>query len=99
MDIGAFIAGLEYASNQDAMIIGKPSQDFFDAVLNDMQLQAEEVVMIGDDIDSDIGGAQAAGIRGALVKTGKYRAAYTEASAIKPDFIIDSVVDLPKLLD
>ncbi len=97
MDIGAFIAGLEYASNTEAMIIGKPSLDFFKAALDDMQLNANEVLMIGDDIDSDIGGAQAADIKAALVRTGKYRKAYTEASAIKPDITLDSIADLPKV--
>lgn len=98
MDIGAFIAGLEYASNSEAMLIGKPSTNFFHAVLTDMRLKANEVLMIGDDIDSDIGGAQQSNLNGILVRTGKYRQAYTEASTIKPDFIIDSIADLPKLL-
>lgn len=98
MDIGAFIAGLEYASNTNAMIIGKPSPDFFNAVLADMQLKTDEVVMIGDDIDSDIGGAQNLRIKGVLVRTGKYRQAYTESSPIKPDVIIDSIAELPNLM-
>lgn len=99
MDIGAFIAGLEYASNTEAMIIGKPSKDFFNTVLTDMRLHADQVLMVGDDIDSDIGGAHAVGIKGALVRTGKYRQTYTESSQIKPDAIIDSIADLPKLLN
>ena len=98
MDIGAFIQGLEYASNTQAMIIGKPSVDFFNAVLDDMQLNNTEALMIGDDIDSDVGGAQATGLGGVLVRTGKYREAYAMASPIKPDAILDSVADLPKLL-
>jgi len=99
MDIGAFIAGLEYASNSKAMIIGKPSPDFFNAVLTDMGLTPAEVLMIGDDIDSDIGGAQQIGIKGILVRTGKFREAYTASSPIKPDAIIDSIADLPNLLE
>jgi HAD superfamily hydrolase (TIGR01458 family) len=98
MDIGAFITGLEYASNQQAMIIGKPSADFFQAVLADMQLPTDKVVMVGDDIDSDVAGAQATGIQGVLVRTGKYRKGYAEASTIKPDAIIDSIADLPYLV-
>ena len=54
--------------------------------------------MIGDDIDSDVGGAQKAGLKAVLVRTGKYRKAYAEASAIKPDYMIDSVADLPAML-
>jgi HAD superfamily hydrolase (TIGR01458 family) len=98
MDIGAFIAGLEYASNTKALLIGKPSPEFYHAVLADMQLTANKVLMIGDDIDSDIGGAQEVGCKGVLVRTGKYRQAYTDNSAIKPNAIINSVADLPSLI-
>lgn len=94
MDIGAFIDGLEYASNTSSMIIGKPSADFFNIALKDMRLKAEEVLMIGDDIDSDIGGAQAIGIKGVLVRTGKYREQYAMSSAVRPILTIGSVADL-----
>ena len=98
MDIGGFVEALEYASGSKAMIIGKPSPDFFRTALDDMQLSADEVAMIGDDIDSDVGGAQQSGLQGTLVRTGKYRQSYTEASPVKPDAIIDSVCNLPALL-
>lgn len=98
MDIGAFIDGLEYATNTQATIIGKPSADFFSAVLTDMQLPPEQVLMIGDDIDADVGGAQASNIGGVLVRTGKYRQAYADSSAIQPSATIASVADLPNLL-
>jgi len=98
MDIGGFVDGLEYASGNQAIIIGKPSRDFFGIAVEDMQLLPFEVAMIGDDIDSDVGGAQQAGLAGILVRTGKYRQQYAEASAIKPDWILDSVNDVAKLL-
>lgn len=98
MDIGGFIDALEYASSVKAMIIGKPSPDFFKIALDDMGLEFGEVAIIGDDIDADVGGGQQAGLKGILVKTGKYRQSYVDASSVKPDFIIDSVVDLPKVL-
>ncbi|MES2637113.1 MAG: TIGR01458 family HAD-type hydrolase [Pseudomonadota bacterium] len=98
MDIGGFIDALEYASGVKAMIIGKPSPDFFQIALDDMGLQASEAAIIGDDIDADVGGGQQAGLKGILVKTGKYRQNYAEASAIKPNVIIDSIADLPEIL-
>ncbi|HEY8118591.1 MAG TPA: TIGR01458 family HAD-type hydrolase [Methylophilaceae bacterium] len=98
MDIGGFIHALEYASGSKAMIIGKPSIDFFQIALDDMGLQAGEAIMVGDDIDSDVGGAQQAGLRAMLVRTGKYRAAYATGSDIKPDMTIDSIADLPAVL-
>ena len=98
MDIGGFIHGLEYASNCQAMIIGKPSTDFYRIALDDMRLSPSAVAMIGDDIDADVGGAQLAGLRGILVRTGKYRQAYVEASSVRPDLTLDSVADLPAVL-
>ncbi len=98
MDIGGFVDGLEFASGVNAIIIGKPSSDFFQIAIDDMGLNSSEVIMIGDDIDSDVGGAQKVGLRGVLVKTGKYRQAYAEASEIKPDLVIDSIADLPNVL-
>lgn len=98
MDIGGFIDALEYASGVKALIIGKPSADFFQIALDNMGLQPSEAVIIGDDIDADVGGGQQVGLKGILVKTGKYRQSYTEASAIKPNVIIDSIAGLPKIL-
>lgn len=98
MDIGAFIDGLEYASGTQAMIIGKPSADFFQIALDDMGIQAGDAAIIGDDIDADVAGGQRAGLKGILVKTGKYRQAYVGASAVRPDIVIDSIADLPAVL-
>jgi len=98
MDIGGFVEALEYASGVKAMIIGKPSADFFQIALDDMGLKSSEVAMIGDDIDVDVGGSQQIGLTGILVRTGKYRQSYADASNVKPDLLIGSIADLPKLL-
>jgi HAD superfamily hydrolase (TIGR01458 family) len=98
LDIGAFVTALEYASCTQAMIIGKPSPDFFRIALDDMGLEPMEAAIIGDDIDADVGGGQQAGLRGILVKTGKYRAAYTATSPVRPDLVINSVAALPAAL-
>jgi HAD superfamily hydrolase (TIGR01458 family) len=98
MDIGGFIQALEYASGATTTIIGKPSADFFRIALDDMHVQAENAAIVGDDIDTDVGGGQEAGLMGILVRTGKYRQAYAEASVVKPVLVIDSVSSLPGVL-
>lgn len=98
MDIGAFIAALEYASQKQATIIGKPSPDFFQAALTELDLPPKEVAIIGDDIDSDIGGGQHVGLTGILVKTGKFRQAYADGSPIVPGLTIASIAELPAYL-
>jgi HAD superfamily hydrolase (TIGR01458 family) len=96
MDIGAFVAGLEYVTGTEAVVMGKPSRDFFETALQSIDLHPEDTVMVGDDIESDIGGAQRAGIRGILVRTGKYRDELVVRSTVEPDAVVDSVADLLK---
>ena len=50
--------------------------------------------MVGDDIRSDVGAAQVAGMKAALVQTGKYRPSDLDAG-VKPDDVLSSIADLP----
>lgn len=94
LGIGAFVSGLEYATGKQAIVVGKPSPAFFQAPLDDLGLPADKVAMVGDDIETDIGGAQRVGMKGILVKTGKYREHLVARSSVKPDMILDSVASL-----
>ncbi len=98
LDVGAFSAALEYASGQDAVVVGKPSKDFFLMALSDIESEPARTVMVGDDIEGDIGGGLAAGIPSVLVRTGKYKRDLVAESGIEPTATIDSIVDLPALL-
>lgn len=98
LDIGAFVAGLEYATGSIATVVGKPSPTMFKAAVDDMDLTTDDVVMIGDDVHHDVAGAQKAGIRGVLVKTGKYRDALVASTGIKPDLVMDSIAVLAGVL-
>ncbi|KAL2099909.1 hypothetical protein ACEWY4_004303 [Coilia grayii] len=71
---GPFVTGLEYATDTQATVVGKPEKTFFLEALRDLGCAPEEAVMIGDDARDDVGGAQNTGMRGILVQTGKYRA-------------------------
>lgn len=73
LDAGPFVKALEYASGKQAMVLGKPAKAFFDSALHSLNLPADEVLMVGDDVEADVIGAQRAGLRACLVKTGKYR--------------------------
>ncbi len=72
LDMGAFVAGLEYSTGVPAEITGKPAPAFFAAALALAGVPASAAVMVGDDLRDDIGGAQTCGIAGILVRTGKY---------------------------
>ena len=98
LDVGPFVAALEYATRSDALVVGKPSRDFFATILAGIPAAAQEAVMVGDDVERDIGGALAAGLRGVLVRTGKFRADALVASGVEPTAVVDSIADLPRLL-
>jgi HAD superfamily hydrolase (TIGR01458 family) len=98
LDVGPFVAALEYAAGCEALVVGKPAGAFFDHVLDGLGVPAGAAVMVGDDIESDIGGALRAGLAAVLVRTGKYREEAVAASGIEPTAIVDSAADLPALL-
>lgn len=74
LDAGPFVRALEYAAGVSAELAGKPAPAFFRAALDVLGCEGTATVMIGDDAENDIAGAISAGLRGILVKTGKYRA-------------------------
>ncbi|CAM1329749.1 LHPP (predicted) [Pycnogonum litorale] len=96
LDVGAFKAALEFACDIKARVIGKPSSDFFECAVKDLKTCPENVVMVGDDIKYDIGGAQACKIRGLLVRTGKYRPCNENDPVVKPDDIVDDLAEAVK---
>jgi HAD superfamily hydrolase (TIGR01458 family) len=99
LDAGAFVAGLEYATQTEATVLGKPSTAYFEAALKALDADAGMTWMVGDDIESDIAGAQAHGLRTVLVRTGKFRPDAVEASRNRPDGIISSIAQLPDWLE
>ena len=99
LDAGPFVAALEYATGREAEVVGKPSMSFFELALGDLGVSAERAAMVGDDVEADVGGALDAGLAGILVRTGKYREEAVRATGIEPTAIVDSVADVPALLD
>jgi HAD superfamily hydrolase (TIGR01458 family) len=73
LDTGPYVTALEYAAKTEALVLGKPSRQFFHAAVEELGCLPEETVMVGDDADSDTCGALAAGLSAILVQTGKYR--------------------------
>lgn len=98
LSAGPFVQALEFASGKEALIMGKPSKDFFDLALGDMGMQSSQIAMIGDDILTDIGGAHRAGMLGILVRTGKFREDALKNANIKPTHIINSIAKLDEIL-
>ena len=104
IDTGVYLEGLEKASGKKIKAIGKPSPLGFRAATDMLGLEPTQVVMVGDDMHNDVLGAQASALIGVLVRTGKFREEALDALARDefgpyPDHVIDSVADLPALID
>lgn len=99
LDAGPFVAALEYAAGRDAILVGKPSAAFFRGAADSMGLAATDMVVVGDDVNSDVRGAMAAGARGILVRTGKFRPTdLDQQEGPAADAVIDSLAVLPNYL-
>jgi HAD superfamily hydrolase (TIGR01458 family) len=99
LDAGAFVAGLEYAAEVEAVVLGKPSPSYFEAACEALDTDPQMAWMVGDDLESDIAGARGIGMRTVLVRTGKFRPDAVERSRIRPDGIVSSIGHLPDWLE
>ncbi|NLV27531.1 MAG: TIGR01458 family HAD-type hydrolase [Methanomicrobiales archaeon] len=97
LSAGPFVTALEFASGKTAVIMGKPSLNFFRYALSDLQMSPKQVAMIGDDIMTDVNGAQIAGMTGIITLTGKFKPGETDTCEVTPDHYINSIAELPEL--
>ncbi|MEJ2137830.1 MAG: HAD-IA family hydrolase, partial [Gammaproteobacteria bacterium] len=95
LDVAPFVKALEYAADCEAVVLGKPSADFFAIALRAIGCERGETLMIGDDISGDVSGAQKAGLKAALVRTGKFRERDLHGR-VRPDAGLSSIADLPE---
>ena len=99
LDSGAFVAGLEYAADVEATVLGKPSTAYFEAALAALDAEPELTWMVGDDLEGDCIGAHKHGMHTILVRTGKFRPDEVERSTVQPDAIVSSIAQLPEWLE
>ena len=72
---------------------------YFEAALEALDAEPELTWMVGDDLDSDVAGAQRYGLKTVLVRTGKFRPDELNRSMVVPDAVISSVAYLPEWLE
>jgi HAD superfamily hydrolase (TIGR01458 family) len=91
LDAGPFVAALSFASRREPLVLGKPAAAFFHAALASMGVSPQDAAMVGDDVESDVGGAMAAGLSGILVRTGKYEAGAEHHITPPPSAVVDDL--------
>jgi HAD superfamily hydrolase (TIGR01458 family) len=95
LDAGPFVRALEYAAGRTAVVLGKPDPAFYETAVDALACGPGQVVMVGDDVRTDVQGAQRAGLTAVLVRTGKFSPSDLTGD-VSPDAVIDSIADLPR---
>jgi Predicted sugar phosphatases of the HAD superfamily len=98
VDIGPFIRLFESLTGKKALVIGKPNKLMLKMAASKMDIDEDEVIMVGDRLYTDMRMAHDAGTRSIMVLTGEARAENLEGSGIKPTHVIQSVGDIPLLI-
>ena len=103
IDTGMYLIGLEETSGRKATAVGKPAPAGFLAAASRLGVDADQMYMVGDDLNNDVLAAQVVGMTGVLVRTGKFRQDTldrwaADEFAMQPNHVIESVADLPELL-
>jgi NagD protein len=99
-DAGAVIGALEGCSGRRLeAVVGKPSAYFAETALQRLGLSARETWVVGDSLTSDIAMGRELGMTTVIVLTGVTHIADLASSPIQPDYVIESIADLPGLLD
>lgn len=90
---GALTASIAYATNQQPLYVGKPEEVIIKLALERLGLAAEDVIMVGDNLETDIACGENGGVDTLLVYTGFSRAEHIETSRVKPTYTIQSLTE------
>ena len=88
---GSLIAAIKKTFPTPVTNLGKPSKKIFKLAQNKLKLKKTDILMIGDNLKTDIAGSISFGIKSALVTTGKTTLKLAKDSKIQPNFILENL--------
>jgi NagD protein len=91
---GAIVALLESASGRKAYHVGKPNPFMMRAARKRIGLSTDEVIMIGDTMETDIRGATDLSFKSILVLTGSSTLESMKDHPFRPTRVVDSIAEL-----
>jgi len=95
--VGAVVKALEYSSQKEAIVFGKPSQEIYLQALRRFEAEPEDCIMISDDPFSDLAGAKKLGMKTVFVTSGKYKdkeILKTLDKDLQPDWVHSSIKEI-----
>lgn len=98
LDAGPFVVALEFAAETEAVLVGKPNPEFFAVAAADLDREISEVLVVGDNPETDVAGAVACGCAAVAVRTGAGRELSADEQPPGASAVLDSIADLPACL-
>ncbi|MCP4648176.1 MAG: HAD-IIA family hydrolase [bacterium] len=96
---GAIVAALEQSTGRKPVVIGKPQPLILDMIIKKYGLEKDETLMVGDRLETDILMAKQEGLKSCFVLSGVSRKEEMEKIGLEPDFVLDSIAELPGILE
>ncbi len=96
---GAVVAAVATAAGVEPVVIGKPEPGMAEALRTLSGLSYEDMLFVGDRLDTDIAFGAAVGMRTLFVLSGVHGRHDIESFGVEPDFILESLAGLSRLLD
>ena len=97
LNVGSWVGMLERAAGVRAISIGKPNPYVFELALHSMQLEKNDVIMVGDRITTDVQGANYLGLRSVLIKTGEFDEGDL-TNGVEPTYVFETIDELLGLI-
>lgn len=98
-DAGATIAALEHISGRKLeLLAGKPSDLIMRVALDRLGLEANQCLMVGDRLETDMLMGRQAGMKTAVVLTGASTRLDVEQTDPPPDYILENIGEIPEAL-
>ena len=91
---GSIVAMYEYATGQKSPKIGKPSAPILDLCLEQFHLKKEDVVLIGDNLETDIALGCQNGVETIFVETGVHKREDIQNFTVQPDHIVGNMTEI-----
>lgn len=95
---GALLSVISTSTGQEPTVIGKPERIIMQEALTELQLEAEETVMIGDNYATDITAGMNAQMDTILVLSGVTTRADLQTVRTQPTYIVDQLTEIIPLL-
>ena len=92
---GSIVAAVATGSGKKPRVIGKPSPFIIDLIVKQSQVQPQEILVVGDNLQTDILMGIKGGMQTAFVLTGASKRDDIERLRIHPDYVFESIIDLP----